>query len=118
MPQKKNKTEWEYNGEIIDHISKAPKGSIGFIYRISLLDGSGRYYVGRKTMTKPIAKSGVNKGKSGGEYTWRTYCGSSKELLRIIKEDKPNYRKEILHFCFTKSEMSYLETREIPVAGL
>jgi hypothetical protein len=125
MPAKKTKTngdkpqkiEWEYNGETIDHLSKTPKGSIGFIYKISLLDGSGRYYVGRKTMTKPVAKSGVNKGKSTGEYTWRTYCGSSKELLKIIKEEKPKYKKEILYFCFSKSEMSYMESREILCSG-
>ena len=111
------KVEWEYNGEVIDHLSKTPKGSIGFIYKIYLLDGTGRYYVGRKTMTKPVAKSGVNKGKSTGEYAWRTYCGSSKELLKILKESKPIYKKEILHFCFTKSEMSYVETREILCSG-
>ena len=116
-PIKTKKVEWEYRGQTIDNLSKTPVSSIGFIYKISLLDGSGRYYLGRKTMTKPIAKSGVNKGKSTGEYSWRPYCGSSKELLKILKEDKPNYRKEILHFCFTKSEMSYVETREILCSG-
>jgi hypothetical protein len=116
MPTAK-KIEWTYRGQIIDSLSKTPTGSIGFIYKIFLLDGTGRYYVGRKTMTKPIAKSGVNKGKSSGEYSWRPYCGSSKELLKILKEDKPLYRKEILHFCFSKSEITYRETKEILCSG-
>lgn len=114
---KNKKVEWEYGGEIIDHISKTPHNSIGFIYKISLLDGSNRYYIGRKTMTKPLAKSGINKGKSSGEYPWKTYCGSSKELLRILKEEKPNYRKEILEFCFSKSELTYKETKNILCSG-
>ena len=117
MAVKKQTVEWEYNGETIDHLSKTPVNSISFIYKISLLDGSNRYYIGRKTMTKPIAKSGVNKGRSTGEYPWRTYCGSSKELLKILKEDKPNYRKEILEFCFTKSETTYKETKNIICSG-
>lgn len=111
------KIHWTYNGVEIDHIDKTPKGSIGFIYKISLLDNSGRYYIGRKTMTKPVAKSGVNKGKSVGEYSWKTYCGSSKELLRLLKETNVPYKKEILYFCFTKSEMSYMETKEILCSG-
>lgn len=110
------KIEWDYHGETIDHLSKTPKGSIGFIYRIYLLDGSQRYYLGRKTITKPVAKSGINKGKSTGEYSWRTYCGSSKELTAIIKTGVP-YRKEILHFCFSKSEITYRETKEILCSG-
>lgn len=118
MPTKKSKekVEWTYNGTIIDSIEKTPKDSISFIYKISLLDGTGRYYIGRKTMLKPNYTSGKNKGKSKGEYSWRTYCGSSKELLSIIKAGAP-YKKEILYYCKSKSETSYMETKEILCSG-
>ena len=40
-PKKNNKTvHWTYNDEIIDHIDKTPKDSYGFIYCITLLDGT------------------------------------------------------------------------------
>lgn len=112
---KKTIPQWEYQGQIIDNISKTPQGSISFIYKITLEDG--RYYLGRKTMLKPNYTSGVNKGKSRGEYPWKSYNGSSKELLKILKEDKPNYKKEILQFCYTKTETSYAETCQILCGG-
>jgi len=117
MPPKKkvSKPQWEYQGKVIDDISKTPKGSISFVYKITLEDG--RYYIGRKTMLKPNYTSGKLKGQSKGEYTWKTYNGSSKELLKILKEDKPNYKKEILQFCFSKAETTYEETKNIICSG-
>ena len=117
MAIKKQVVHWEYKGEAIDNISKTPKGSISFIYKIYLLDGTGRYYIGRKTMKKPNYTSGKLKGQSKGEYTWKTYCGSSKELLEILKDKNVKYRKEILYFCFSKAETTYKETKEILCSG-
>lgn len=107
---------WTYNGQIIDNISKTPKGSISFIYRITLQDGTGRYYVGRKTMIKPNFTSGANKGKSKGEYPWKSYNGSSKELASLIKAGAP-YKKEILKFCYTKAETTFEESSAIICGG-
>ena len=115
--KKINKPQWEYQGKTIDDISKTPNGSISFIYKISLLDDSGRYYIGRKTMKKPNYTSGKLKGQSKGEYTWKTYCGSSKELLEILKDSSVSYKKEILYFCFSKAETTYRETKEILCSG-
>jgi hypothetical protein len=112
----KNKiVHWTYNGKTIDSIDKTPKGSLSFIYKITLEDG--RYYYGRKTMWKPKYTSGKNKGVSKGEYPWKTYKGSSKELLSIIKEGKLKYTKEILKFCYTKAETTYEETKIILCGG-
>lgn len=115
MPLKKKTVNWTYNDKVIDSIDKTPKGSLSFIYKITLEDG--RYYYGRKTMWKPKYTSGKNKGISKGEYPWKTYNGSSKELLAIIKEGKLTYTKEILKFCFTKAETTYEETRIILCSG-
>lgn len=109
MPPSK-KINWTYNGKEIDNISKTPEGSISFIYKITLSDG--RYYIGRKTMKKPNYTSGKLKGQSKGEYSWKTYTGSSKELTALIKSGA-TYKKEILKFCFSKAETTYEETRTI-----
>lgn len=114
MAVKKQTVPWTYQGKSITDINQTPEGSISFIYRITLEDG--RYYVGRKTMKKPNYTSGKLKGQSKGEYPWKTYSGSSKELSAIIKEGV-KYSKEILRFCFSKSETTFEETSEIICGG-
>lgn len=111
---KKVVKHWWYNGEVIDHISKTPEGSISFVYRITL--ENGKYYLGRKTMKKPNYTSGKLKGQSRGEYSWKSYTGSSKELNEVIKSGV-DYQKEILKFCFTKAETTYEETKAILCSG-
>lgn len=115
MAVKKKTVNWTYQGVEIDNISKTPVNSLSFIYKITLNDG--RYYYGRKTIWKPKFTSGLKKGISKGEYSWKTYCGSSKELSAIIKEGKIGYKKEILKFCFSKAETSYEELRTIICSG-
>ena len=116
MPPKKKTTKekihWTYNGEIIDDISKTPKDSFAFIYMITLLDGTDRYYIGKKFMWKPKYTSGKNKGISKGQYTWQSYISSSVELKALIKSGV-KYKKEILYFTYSKAETTYMETKEI-----
>lgn len=116
-PSKKKTVNWTYNNKEVTDISQTPEGSISFIYKIYLLDGTGRYYIGRKTMKKPNYTSGKLKGQSKGEYSWKTYCGSSKELLEVLKDKNIKYRKEILYFCYSKAETTYRETKEILCSG-
>ena len=114
MPPKKKteKVEWTFNGEVINKTEQTPKGSFAFIYMISLLDGSGRYYIGKKYIWKPKYTSGAKKGESKGSYPWQSYCSSSVELKALIKIGTP-YKKEILFFTFSKAETTYKETKEI-----
>lgn len=114
--KKKEKISWTYNGVEIDDIKKTPDGALAFIYKISLLDGTNRFYYGRKTMMKPKFTSGKNKGISKGEYSWKTYTGSSVELNSIIKSGVP-YKKEILKYCFSKAETTYEESKQILCSG-
>jgi len=111
---KKKTPQWTFNGRTIDDIDKTPEGSISFIYRITLEDG--RYYIGRKMMMKPKYTSGKMKGQSKGEYSWKTYKGSSKELLEVLKSGI-EYKKEIIQFCFSKAETTYEETKAILCTG-
>jgi hypothetical protein len=114
--KKEIKPQWVHQGKIIDDISQTPNKSMSFIYRISLEDGTGRYYIGRKTMKKPNYTSGKLKGQSKGEYPWKTYTGSSVELNALIKSGI-RYKKEILYFCYSKAETTYRETKEILCSG-
>lgn len=109
-PSKKQKIEWTYKGETVDHVSKTPDKSFAFVYKITLEDG--RYYVGKKYMWKPNYTSGKNKGASKGQYAWQSYCSSSVELKDLIKSGL-KYKKEILFYTFSRAETTYKETKEI-----
>lgn len=114
MPPKKEIINWTYQGKEILSVKDIPEKALGFIYRITLEDF--RYYIGRKTVFKPNYTSGKLKGQCKGEYSWKTYCGSSKELLALIKLGA-KYKKEILRYCYSKAEITYEETKEILCSG-
>jgi hypothetical protein len=110
------RTAWHYNGDIFteDMIGKA----IGFVYEITNLVNDRRY-IGRKLFTK--AKSKVNNGKtikSRVASTWMTYYGSSEELNEDVKKyGRDSFHRIILHLCYNKSDLNYLETYHIFHSG-
>ena len=110
MPPKTEKVNWTYNGAEITKTEQTPEKSFAFIYKITLEDG--RYYIGKKYIYKPNYTSGKNKGKPKGVYPWQSYCSSSIELKKLIK-DGIKYKKEILFFTFSRAETTYKETQEI-----
>ena len=47
------------------------------------------------------------------ESDWKTYWSSSDELKQDVKNlGEENFKREIVHLCFGKGELSYLELRE------
>jgi len=114
MPLKKSNINWTYEGREVLSVADMPPLAKGFIYKITLEDD--RYYIGRKTVFKPNYTSGKLKGQCKGEYSWKTYCGSSVELTALIKLGI-SYKKEILQYCYSKAETSYLETCSILCSG-
>lgn len=110
---------WHYQGEeIID----LPPDCAGFVYLITN-KLSGRKYIGKKlaqfskTTTKTIKlKNGTKKKRkirSKIESDWRDYYGSNKELMAdVILHGKENFHREILYYCKSKAETSYIEARE------
>jgi hypothetical protein len=116
MPPKKTKTEekieWQYQGKTINKVEQTPENSFAFIYMITLLDGTDRYYIGKKYMYKPKYTSGAKKGQYKGVYPWQSYISSSLELKALIKSGI-KYKKEILYFTYSKAETTYMETKEI-----
>ncbi len=104
------KINWEYNGKELTKTEQTPDKSFAFVYKITLEDG--RYYVGKKYIWKPNYTSGAKKGQSKGTYPWQSYCSSSIELKKLIKEGL-KYKKEILFFTFSRAETTYKETKTI-----
>jgi hypothetical protein len=102
-----------YNDEPVENI---PEGYIGFVYLITNLTNN-RKYIGKKLTefktTKPPLKGKKNKRRGTKESDWRTYWGSSDKLLADIAalgDDK--FTREILFYCMSRGELSYIEAKE------
>ena len=53
------------------------------------------------------------KIRSKVDSDWADYFGSSIELNKDVESlGKENFRREILYFCHSKAECSYIEARE------
>ena len=103
-------------------VEELPEDCIGFVYLITN-NLSGRKYIGKKlakfakTTTKTVKlKNGAKKKKkirSKVASDWRDYYGSSAELSAdIISLGTENFTREILYYCKSKAECSYIEARE------
>lgn len=110
---------WTYRG---NEVTELPDDCVGFVYMITRTD-TGRQYIGKKlskfskttykTVLQKNGKKKKKKIKSKIESDWQTYFGSSNELLAdiaMLGEDK--FTREILHYCRSKAECSYVEARE------
>lgn len=110
---------WLYNNQ---ELTELPDDCVGFVYLITNLT-SDRKYIGKKlakfarTSTKTVTlKNGTKKKKkvrSKVDSDWMDYYGSSIELNKDVDTlGKENFRREILFFCKSKAECSYIEARE------
>lgn len=110
---------WTFNNELVESL---PDDCVGFVYLITN-KANGRMYVGKKlakfskTTTKTVTlKNGTKKKKkvkSKIDSDWLEYYGSSIELNKDVETfGKENFLREILFFCKSKAECSYIEARE------
>ena len=104
---------WTYEGK---EITKLPENVIGFVYEITNLT-DGRKYIGKKLSSfkrsRPPLKGRKNKRRYKVDSDWREYYGSSDELTAdVIKLGKEKFTREILFYCHSKAELSYVEARE------
>jgi len=104
---------WTYQGK---EITSIPDEYEGFVYLITNLTDN-RKYVGKKLAkfktTKPPLKGKKNKRRGYKESDWREYWGSSDRLNEDVKNlGEQNFSREILYFCKSRAEMSYIEARE------
>ena len=109
---------WIYKGSIVNEL---PEDCVGFVYNITNLI-SGRQYIGKKlakyskTTYKTVKlKNGTKKKKkirSKIDSDWQTYWSSSDELKKDISSlGQDKFTREILFYCKSKSECTYIEAR-------
>ena len=110
---------WTYQGQVVEEL---PEDCIGFVYNITNTV-TGRQYIGKKlakfskTTYKTVKlKNGTKKKKkirSKIDSDWQEYYGSSVELSKDIDTlGREKFTREILHYCKSKAETSYVEARE------
>jgi hypothetical protein len=110
---------WTFNNIIVEEL---PEDCVGFVYLITNKINQ-RKYIGKKlakfakTTYKTVTqKNGVKKKKkirSKIDSDWIEYYGSSIELNKDVEAlGKDNFTREILFYCKSKAECSYVEARE------
>ena len=110
---------WLYEQKQIDVL---PEDCVGFVYMITN-KLSGRKYIGKKlakfskiTYRVVKLKNGNKKRKrikSKIDSDWQLYYGSNDQLNRDIEAlGTDNFTREILFYCRSKAECSYIEARE------
>ena len=104
---------WTHQGK---PIKKLPEDCIGFVYQITNIIND-RMYIGKKLAkfkkSRPPLKGRVNKRRYKINSDWKDYYGSSDNLTIDIKRlGKDKFKREILFYCKSKAELSYIEARE------
>lgn len=110
---------WYYQGTLVEEL---PEDCVGFVYLITN-NLTGRMYVGKKlakfakTSYKTVKLKNGNKKrkkiKSKIDSDWQEYYGSSTELTEDINTQGPDkFTRQILYYCKSKAECSYIEARE------
>ncbi len=116
------KPQWLYEGLLISEIPDT--NAFGFIYRITYTDPitlEKKFYIGKKLFysersvkkgKKELAamtdRRGSKKKKVNKESDWLKYQ-SSNEFLKTV--EPWNIEKEILVLCYSKTELTYMETK-------
>ena len=105
--------QWTYKEEIVNEV---PEGVVGFVYQITNTT-NGRKYIGKKLAefkkARPPLKGRVNKRRYTVESDWKEYFGSSDALTEDVQKlGKDNFTREILFYCKSRAELSYIEARE------
>lgn len=110
---------WLFESTLVESL---PEDCVGFVYLITNTV-SGRKYIGKKlakfskTTVRTVKLKNGNKKKkrirSKIDSDWQTYYGSNDELNKDIESLGPEkFTREILFYCKSRAECSYIEARE------
>ena len=116
---------WLYENKVIEKIEDFPENTFGFIYMTTHIP-SGISYIGKKSLYHNIKKKLTKKelaeqsgpGRKSATKTvlkesdWKTYYGSAKPILGLLKENKhEEFKREILKVVNTKKLLTYYECK-------
>ena len=119
-------SNWLYKDKRIESLEDFPEGTFGFIY-ITIHEPSGKAYLGKKSLfhnvkkkftKKELAEQPVTRGRKSltttiqKESDWKTYYGSAKPIVELIKQGKQNdFIRKILYFAPNKKLLTYYECK-------
>ena len=116
---------WLYKEKVINSIEDMPQDTFGFIYIVTHKP-SGKSYIGKKSLFHNIKKKLTKKelaeqtgpGRKSAtrvvakESDWKTYYGSAKPILELIKDGKQQeFTREILKLAPNKKLLTYYECK-------
>ena len=116
---------WLYNEKVIENIEDFPQDTFGFIYIVTHKP-SGKSYIGKKVLYHNVKKKLTKKelaeqtgpGRKSAtkvvakESDWKTYYGSAKPILELIKGGKQEeFTREILKLVPNKKLLTYYECK-------
>jgi hypothetical protein len=120
--------DWYYKGEAMTSVEDFPPLTFGFVYRVTH-EPSGKIYIGKKVLQftrkakltkRDLALYEGEKGRKPSfkrvvkESDWKTYYGSHKEILALIKDGKQeDFKREILTCVPTIKLLTYEETKAL-----
>ena len=123
---------WLYQNKEILSLEDLPQDTYGFIY-ISIHQPTGRSYIGKKSLfhnvKKKLTKKQLVEQTGRGrkptteiiqkESDWKTYYGSTKPILDLLKEGKQEeFTREILQLVPNKKLLTYYECKYLFMLGV
>jgi hypothetical protein len=116
---------WLYNEKVIENIEDFPQDTFGFIYivthkpsGVSYIGKKVLYYNVKKKLTKKELAEQTGPGRKSAtkvvvkESDWKTYYGSAKPILELIKGGKQEeFTREILQLVPNKKLLTYYECK-------
>lgn len=100
---------WTFNGKPFN--SEDIQKYVGFVYVITRKD-DGRRYIGRKYFYSLRKAPGKTK-RIRKESDWKSYYGSSRDLLADVEAtEKNNFERVILSLHTTKGDVNYEEVKQ------
>jgi len=119
---------WYYKNEAMTSVEDFPPSTFGFVYRV-IHEPTGKIYIGKKVLQftrkakltkRDLALYEGEKGRKPSfkkvvkESDWKTYYGSHKEILALIKDGKgDDFKREILTLATSKKLLTYEETKAL-----
>ena len=124
---------WIHKNQVVLSVNDMPEGTYGFIYMVSHIP-TGKKYLGKKVLyfertkklgKKELAEQPITRGRTSTtkqiikESDWKTYYGSAKPILELIKLGKQkDFDRKILCLAPNKKLLTYYECKYLFQLGV